>query len=310
MSKTRDVIDYAKRHGGVITTREALDVGISGSTLDRRVADGVFVRIGRGILALPGTSSRPDALMRAAGRMLGAVISHHSAGRIHGFQPIPEAPPTVTVPYRGTHSFPGLVVHQSTDLLPQHVMGVRALRVTNPQRTVLDLAQVLGDSRLESVIDNALAGGMVDLADLVDLYLALTRSGKKGMRHLGRILSARAGEEKVSETVIETRLYRLLRDAGLPIPTKQFRAPWLEPINGRVDFAYLDEEIILEADSRRWHLISEAFDTDRRRDIAAQLAGWIVLRFTWKMITDEPDFVVNSVRNALSMRSGADSRDS
>jgi very-short-patch-repair endonuclease len=84
----------------------------------------------------------------------------------------------------------------------------------------------------------------------------------------------------------------------------------LEPINGRVDFAYVDEEIILEADSRRWHLISEAFDTDRRRDIAAQLAGWIVLRFTWKMITDEPDFVVNSVRNALSMRSGADSRDS
>ena len=179
MSKTRDVIDYAKRHGGVITTREALDVGISGSTLDRRVADGVFVRIGRGILAFPGTSSRPDALMRAAGRMLGAVISHHSAGRIHGFQPIPEAPPTVTVPYRGTHSFPGLVVHQSTDLLPQHVMGVRALRVTNPQRTVLDLAQVLGDSRLESVIDNALAGGMVDLADLVDLYLALTE-WKKG----------------------------------------------------------------------------------------------------------------------------------
>jgi hypothetical protein len=216
---------------GVITTREALDVGISGSILDRRVAEGVLVRIGRGILVLPGTSSRPDALMRAAGRMLGAVVSHHSAGRVHGFQPIPKTPPTVTAQSGDTQLPRPRRAPVDRTPAPTRV-GVRALRVTNPPRTVLDLAQVLGDSRLESVIDNALAGGLVDLADLVDLYLALTRSGKKGMRRLGRILAARAGEEKVSETVSETRLCRLLRDAGLPAPTKQFRASWLEPING------------------------------------------------------------------------------
>ena len=70
VSTTREVIDYAKRHGGVITTREALALGLPQSTLTRRVSDGIFVRIGRGLLALPGTSTRPDVMLRAAGRLL------------------------------------------------------------------------------------------------------------------------------------------------------------------------------------------------------------------------------------------------
>ncbi|HEX6221116.1 MAG TPA: DUF559 domain-containing protein, partial [Acidimicrobiia bacterium] len=91
-------------------------------------------------------------------------------------------------------------------------------------------------------------------------------------------------------------------NAGIRPPMKQFHAPWLKPIDGRVDFAYIEEKIVLEGDSRRWHLLSEAFDSDRRRDIAAQLAGWMVIRLTWKMIIEEPEYVVETVRRALSIR--------
>lgn len=303
MSSIRQVIAYAKRHGGVITTREILELGMPKSTLNRRVEDGILVRLGRGVLALPGTSTRPDALMRAAGRSLGAVVSHNSAARLHGMEPVPKSLPTVTVSHRGTYTFPGLSVHQSTDMRPEHVVRIEMMDVTSPERTLVDMAKVLGAAHLERLVDNSLAAGLADVEDLADLYTALTRPGKKGMKALGRVLIDRVGDEQVAQTVIETRLFSLLRKAGVSLPIRQFHAPWLEPINGRVDFAYVDAQIVVEADSRRWHLLFDAFDADRRRDIAAQLAGWIVLRFTWRMLVDEPTFVVNTVRDALTVRS-------
>jgi Transcriptional regulator, AbiEi antitoxin/Protein of unknown function (DUF559) len=307
---TRDVIAFAKRHGGIIATREAIDLGMAKSTISRRVADGVFDRIGRGILALPGTSTRPDAVMRAAGRLIGGVVSHMSAAEIHHMDPISKTAPTITVPHRGTYTFPGVHVHQSTDLLPGHIMKIGSLRVTTPARTIIDLSRALRKRRLTHLIDNALAEGIVDLEDLITLYLALTRQGKTGMRALGQILRERATGELVSISVLERRFLDLLVDAGLPVPTREFHAPWLEPINGRVDFAYVDQRIVIEADSRRWHGLFQAFETDKRRDIAAQLEGWIVLRITWKMITEDPGFVLESVGAALTLGVGRASRGS
>jgi very-short-patch-repair endonuclease len=43
----------------------------------------------------------------------------------------------------------------------------------------------------------------------------------------------------------------------------------------------------------------EAFENDRLRDNAAQLAGWRILRFTWEEITNSPERVVSTVARAL-----------
>jgi very-short-patch-repair endonuclease len=161
-------------------------------------------------------------------------------------------------------------------------------QVTTPERTIVDLAKVTKRGRLERTVDNALAGGVVDFEVLAALFLAMSRQGKKGMRVSREIIRVRADGGRIPDTVLEKRLFELLSDAGLPTPVAQFHAPRLEPIDGRVDFAYLDQQIVIEADSRRWHGLFEAFETDRRRDIAAQLAGWIILRFTWSMITKDP----------------------
>jgi len=42
-----------------------------------------------------------------------------------------------------------------------------------------------------------------------------------------------------------------------------------------------------------------AFESDRLRDNAAQLAGWRILRFTWLEITQNPERVASTVRRAL-----------
>ena len=308
MSSLSDLIAHARKHSGIVTLHEAVALGASRSSTYRWAAEGLIIQVGPGVFALPGTSSRPDITLRAACRALGAVVSHESAATVHRIGPVRERHPTVTVSHRGTHRFEGVVVRQSTDLMEQHVDVVDGLRVTNPSRTVIDLAAVVSRSRLEVIVDNVLAAGVVELNDLNSLRLSLSRQGKKGARNLRAVLESRVGDPAVPTTVLEARLLRLIKDAGLPIPTREFHAPWLKPINGRVDLAYVDHHLVIEADSRRWHLLFDAFEVDRRRDNAAQIAGWKVLRFTWRMIEEEPAQVLTTIKEALLSQRAPSSR--
>lgn len=299
MATTRDAIEFARDHGGVITTHEAVSIGLGGRFLSRLVERGVFVRLARGVHALPGAATRSDVLLNGAVRHLGAVISHQSAARLHGMSPIADGPPTVSVSHRQTHSFPGVDVHQLTDLIEAHLVDMKGMPVTNPERTMIDLAAVLHPKRLQQVLDTALSKSLVDTRRLHDLHGALARRGKPGSAALRQLLTDRVGEPIVGQSELERRFIALLRDASLPEPIREFHAPWLRPSNGRVDFGYPDSKLIVEVDGRRWHSKYDAFEVDRRRDNAAQLAGWRVLRFTWRMVTDEPHHVISAVREAL-----------
>ena len=233
-------------------------------------------------------------------------MSHESATIRHGMSPVVERQPTITVSHRSTHSFPGVSVHQATDLLDTHTESIGLLRITNRPRTIVDLAKVLHPTRLARLVDNSLGANLVSFDDLSVLFAALARKGKPGVQALRRILDERALTDSFPESELESLFLQVLRNAGLPDPSIQFAAQWLKPINGRVDFAYPDKRIVIEVDGRRWHAMHDAFESDRKRDNAAQLSGWRILRFTWRMVTTEPMSVVDTVRKALFL----DSRES
>ena len=136
--------------------------------------------------------------------------------------------------------------------------------------------------------------------EVADLLGSLARQGRPGVTRLRRLLEVRLGSTIISESALETLLLDVIVEAGLPVPTTQFHAPWLRRVNGRVDMAYLEENLLIEADSLKWHGSTSAFQIDRQRDNLAQLAGWTVLRFTWEDLKERPSYVVDSVRRALS----------
>lgn len=297
--KTRELIEYARDNGGIITAKEALAIGMSRSTLARRANSGILLRAKRGVFRLAGTEDEHDSQLEAACRSLDAVVSHESAGRLHGFDGLPWVNASVTVPHRHTKVFEGVVVHQSTDISDDQVLSIRGLPVTNAERTIIDLASVLTDSRLDWILDRALSSASVDLDSLAALFSTLGRRGKPGTTRIRRLLEKRGQDYQPADTVLEQRLLDLIVNAGLPRPTPQFRPPWLVPTAGRVDFAYPNQKLIVEGDSRKWHMLMESFQTDRHRDNQAQLAGWRILRFAWRDITEDPMLVVASVRRAL-----------
>jgi very-short-patch-repair endonuclease len=59
--------------------------------------------------------------------------------------------------------------------------------------------------------------------------------------------------------------------------------------------------LIIEVDGRAWHTTLEAFGSDRLRDNHAQLAGWRVLRITYRMLVEQPEMVRDMIRRAFEM---------
>lgn len=295
----RSVIDFARRHGGVITTSEALALGMSSSTLQRRVDEGVLIRHRPGVLVLPGSTDQHLLDLHVAMRKLGAVVSHRSAAYVHDLDRPQHLKPTVSVGRNQTKDLNGVTVHQMADITSEHLVEVEGLIVTIPERTIVDLAAVLSSGHLERLVDNGFAAGTVDIDHLHSVFNELGRRGKPGTAKLRRLLEVRTGDYHAPDTELERLLVRLIDQAGLPTPQLQFRASWLRRINGRVDLAYPDHELVIEGDSRRWHMLAAAFETDRLRDNAAQLAGWRILRFTWDEVTKSPERVAATIRRAL-----------
>lgn len=212
---------------------------------------------------------------------------------------LPWVTPTVSVPHRHTNLFPGVYVHQLTDLSDDQVVSIHGMPVTNPERTIIDLASCVSDGRLDLILDRALSTGTLELEKLARLFSSLGRRGKPGTARMRRLLEKRDQDYAPPDSLLELRLIGLIRDAGLPEPEPQFQPPWLAPTDGRVDFAYPTHRLIVEGDSRKWHTLMKAFDTDRHRDNQAQLAGWRILRFTWRDIIEDPLMVANSIGRAL-----------
>lgn len=300
-----EVLAHMASNGGVITWAEALTMGMTSSTLTRRVASGHLVAVGRGLYVLPGVIRDEITLLGAATAGLNAVVSHESAARVHDIGGLDPRRVSVTVPVRRSNRFLGVIVHQSTDLTGDEIVEIRGLPVTDVPRTLIDLAAVLPEKLLAQVLDQAVRRSLTTY-EAVSLRLEATaRRGKPGVVKLRRTLAIRLVGTLVTDSVLETRTLKLIEDGGLPMPSTQYRPAWLRQVNGRVDLAYVDEEVLVEADSLLFHGTPEAFQLDRHRDNLAWRAGWIPLRFTWEDITKRPWYVVDTIRTALMKRSRA-----
>jgi hypothetical protein len=298
------VLTYLGSSDGVITRGTALALGMPSTTLKEWVRCGRLVKVGSGLYVLPGVLRDERTTLGAATAALNAVVSHGSAARLHRLDGLDPRRIDVTVPVRRSNRFEGVTVHQSTDLFENEITTIDGLPVTDCERTIVDLAAKLPPRLLAAVLDQAVRVKMTTYESVASRLELTARQGKPGVTKLRRVLEPRLGGSFVSESTLETMALALIEDAGLPLPSTQYRPQWLRKVNGRVDLAYADQEVLIECDSLRWHGTPEAVQLDRHRDNLAQLAGWISFRFTYADFKNRPSYVVGTIRAALSRRSG------
>ena len=153
----------------------------------------------------------------------------------------------------------------------------KGIAATSPLCTVIDISHGLGEFRLERAVNEAVNR---DLIDLDELHAAARGRASAIVRLLDR------DRFVVTDTVLEQRLLRIVRKAGLPLPQSQRRLD-----GGRVDFYWPELKLIVEADSLRFHRTPAQQLGDRLRDQKHLAAGIRTLRFTHWQIWHEPNHV-------------------
>lgn len=66
-----------------------------------------------------------------------------------------------------------------------------------------------------------------------------------------------------------------------------------------IDIAFPDHKLAIEIDGRIHQQDRTMFESDRRRQNHLVLQGWWVLRFTWEMLSSEPDEFIETVHDAM-----------
>ena len=70
----------------------------------------------------------------------------------------------------------------------------------------------------------------------------------------------------------------------------------------RGDFVWRQQRLVVETDGVKYHRTRAAFESDRRKDQRLTLAGWRVLRITWRQLKAEPERIAKMIRRALGLR--------
>ena len=96
-------------------------------------------------------------------------------------------------------------------------------------------------------------------------------------------------------------MWWLLRQAGLrPQSNVEFRDDFGQP--GRMDFAFPECGLAIEADGFESHGEREAFERDRVRNARLAALGWRIVPVTWRQLDEQPKQVLQRIHEALRYR--------
>lgn len=289
----------AELQHGVVTLSQLRSLGLERSGVSKRTQAGRLHRIHRGVYAV----GRPH--LTRHGRWMAAVLacgpqaglSHRSSGGLHGLRPDNRARIDVLVPSSSTRSRPAIDLHRSTTLTASDITTVDGIRCTAVARTLVDLGDVVSRQEVERAVSQAEA---LRVFDGKAVQAALERAGpRKGAGVLRAVLQSYE-QPTLTEKGIEELFLALCRRHTLPSPAVNHWITLGDGVAYKADFLWRRHKLIAETDGRDVHTTRKAFEHDRLRDQRLTLAGFTVVRFTWRQVGREPRRVAEALRTLLA----------
>ena len=290
------VAQIASKQHGVVTFEQLRDVGLGTGAIHLRVRNGRLHRLHRGVFAVGHARISREGRWMAAVLALGdgAVLSHVSAAALWGIRHSSSAYVHVTVPTgAGRERRRGVVVHRSVTLGRSDVTEHDGVAVTSVSRTLLDLAGMLTPARLERAIERSLALRLFDLRAVGAVLAANPR--RPGATTLAEIVARIHDEPSLTRRELEALMLDLCDAHAIERPEVNVLVDGLE-----VDFLWRAQRVIVETDGREQHQTPIAFHKDRERDERLTVAGYRVVRFTYRRLVNHPAAVAATLRALLS----------
>jgi hypothetical protein len=285
------VARLADRHHGNVTRAQLLRLGLSDDAIAHRVRTGRLHPVFRAVYAV----GRPPktALEWAAAAVLAcgpdALLSHRSALALWGLAQWPRAI-HVTVP---TDRRPkGIRVHRANGLIGRDRRTHQGIRVTSPDRTLLDSAPGLRKQALTRAFNDAWRARLLkpqSIADVVERF-----PHHPGAHCLKPFIDVKGGPTRSDW---EDGFPKFCKQHGLPEPVMCTYVAGYE-----VDALFCAERLIVELDSWRFHSDPESFERDRDRDADTLAADHETVRITWTRIVERPVPEAARVQKILELR--------
>ncbi len=294
--RERGLADLATRQRGMVTWEQLLALGFEPTGIRRRLADGRLQALHCGVYAVghPHLSLQGRWLAAVLAYGNGALLSHRSAAGLWGLAGPGTSVVDVTAPTgrQGVRRRERIWIHRGR-LHPED-RDVRAgIPVTTVARTLFDMAEFVSLKRLESAWEEADRLGFLELREIE--CVCERGYGRRALRPIRRLL-AEARAATITRSPLEDDFAAFCRDRGLPTPSFNTTVLGFE-----VDALWPRQRLAAEADSWEFHGHRAAFERDRARDSALQVAGYRIIRVTHRRVHGEADKLATEIRALLGL---------
>jgi very-short-patch-repair endonuclease len=283
----------SRKQFGLFTRAHARACGYSAYQIQRRIRAGDWQVVFGSTLSVAGLRITPSIRDRAAQLSVpGSILAGPAALRTWRIA-VPDDRPCLYVGRHGGTRVRGIrLMYETPD--PSDVLVYQGLPATTLGASVVDCLRLLPEPVAISLVDRALQKGWLCLDELISR--AKARIGRPGAPRLLRLVRLTAGGERAES---ERRLTSVLRSGRIDGWRANVEICDAAGLIGVGDVVFERERLVLEMDGWAFHTTPERFQRDRERQNRLTAAGWTVLRFTWRDVTERPDYVVASVRRLL-----------
>jgi very-short-patch-repair endonuclease len=300
------LLRLAGRQHWLVRFDQLIGLGYNPRQIQHRVDAGLLFRVYRKVYGVPGAREWTlQFRVMAACLAADALASHSCAAMLFGLRRITSDEVDITVEGRRAPRLPGVRGHRCDSLDSSDRVTIGRIPVTAPARILLDVAGELDPAVLESALDDALTRRLTTLPALRRVLDAVD-GGRPGAPLLRDLLEARRRGRRPTESRLEDDLGALLRRFGLPEPVRQHEVVLPGGGKARLDTAYPNQLLGIEADGAEYHAGRLDHERDAARDALCRALGWTIRRFTTEEIREHPAdvaAVVATLLRALPRRS-------
>lgn len=310
----REVLDVAADQHGVVTRQQMRGLDLTDRMIDVAVANVLLARVAPSVFRVRGAPQTERMAVIAATFASGGRAARGSASSLLRL----DAPVSV-VPIRirldapsggqprlqriavetGARRFHPVTVHRC-DPIDEPIVVVDGIACTDAARTLIDLACEVGVDHLEDAFERARRLGLVSPGSLARRFELLGGRGRKGAAKVREVLAhTRPG---ILDSKLEGKTWRMIRSARIAEPVRQVRVDLPNGRWYRVDFAWPELLLAVEAEGFEWHGSRARWKADRIRVAALERLGWRVLVVTWDDVMLRPHETLDRIAMALTER--------
>ncbi|MGK2933107.1 MAG: type IV toxin-antitoxin system AbiEi family antitoxin domain-containing protein [Solirubrobacterales bacterium] len=289
---------------GLVSRRQLLDLGVGEGLIAHAARSGRLLRVFPGVYVLGRRADSYRSIWLAAVMAAGpdAALAGESAAAAWGFAK-PSSLIFVARPRGRRQHVPGSGPHRrfstsvsTSRLLPTEANRIGPLEVCSVPAVLVQLAGTSNKYKLRRAFIEASRKGLLSKTNLA--HCRSIGRDFRGMANLVELIDLWHPESAKAKSYMEGDFFLLCAKHKIPRPSVN---AWVD--GKEVDCLWPDERVIVELDSRTFHDDQFAFDRDRVRQNAAVVAGYFVLRFTYRRIVDEPETVMAELKAVLAARS-------